>query len=179
MKNIKLIDKYDVNHIAQEVERNTDLWDENTERQKYLLHHKHTKSIFLYRAWSEDPLTNQIDKKTVPTTYVSRYPETKALLDELAAHLNGKLGRVMLALLPSHREVDTHIDKGEYYKYHNRYHLGILGGFSDLISGDDICKLQPGDLLWINNKIMHSARNHCDIDRVNLIFDLLPNHSEI
>ena len=109
------------------------------------------------------------------TTLARRFPATTQLLESLAAELGGRLGRARLALLPPGKVVLPHVDRGDYYRIRDRYHLVIRSeGGSPLRAGDEQIRLREGELWWFDNKALHDARNTSGEPRVHLIFDLLP-----
>ena len=78
--------------------------------------------------------------------------------------------------LPVGGEVGLHIDEGKYYKDKDRYHLSILGKYEYTV-GDETVLVEPGTLMWFNNKLMHGARNVGDCTRVTFVFDVPHNKS--
>ncbi len=76
--------------------------------------------------------------------------------------------------LPVGDIVGTHIDQGTYYLTKDRYHLSIQGRY-EYHCGDDVVNVEPGTLLWFNNKKPHGAKNIGDITRITFVFDV-PHH---
>lgn len=76
--------------------------------------------------------------------------------------------------LPVGEIVGTHIDQGTYYLNKDRYHLSIQGRY-EYHCGDDVVNVEPGTLLWFNNKKPHGAKNIGDITRITFVFDV-PHH---
>ena len=98
----------------------------------------------------------------------------RSFLKALAARQGAELGRAKLVMLPAGRRVYPHIDRGEYYRVRDRYHLVIRStAGSWLRAGDEEVTMQEGELWWFDNKAMHEAWNHGDQDRLHLIFDML------
>jgi aspartyl/asparaginyl beta-hydroxylase (cupin superfamily) len=108
-------------------------------------------------------------------TYTSEpYLHARSFLKALAARQGAELGRAKLVMLPAGRRVYPHIDRGEYYRVRDRYHLVIRStAGSWLRAGDEEVTMQEGELWWFDNKAMHEAWNHGDQDRLHLIFDML------
>jgi hypothetical protein len=71
-------------------------------------------------------------------------------------------------------EVGQHIDEGKYYLTKDRYHLSILGRYRYTVGGESV-DVEPGTLLWFNNKLMHGTHNIGDCTRVTFVFDV-PHH---
>lgn len=76
--------------------------------------------------------------------------------------------------LPVGGSVGTHIDKGTYYQTKDRYHLSIQGKYKYTV-GDEFVDVEPGTLLWFNNKLPHAAENIGDCVRITFVFDV-PHH---
>jgi hypothetical protein len=108
-------------------------------------------------------------------TYTSEpYVHARSFLKALAARQGAELGRAKLVMLPAGRRVYPHIDRGEYCRVRDRYHLVIRStAGSWLRAGDEEVTMQEGELWWFDNKAMHEAWNHGDQDRLHLIFDML------
>ncbi len=103
------------------------------------------------------------------------FPFTIAFLHGVSAELNASLGRAKLVRLPAGKRVYPHIDRGEYYKLRDRYHLVLLSrDGSWLKAGDEEVTMREGELWRFDNKQLHEACNHGSLDRIHLIFDLLP-----
>lgn len=73
--------------------------------------------------------------------------------------------------LPIGGEVGKHIDIGSYYQTRDRYHLAIQGTY-DYSVGDETVRVEPGTLLWFNNKLEHGTKNVGDCVRITFVFDV-------
>jgi len=71
-------------------------------------------------------------------------------------------------------EVGQHIDEGTYYLTKDRYHLSIQGTY-DYTVGGETYRVEPGTLLWFNNKLPHGTQNVGDCTRITFVFDV-PHH---
>lgn len=76
--------------------------------------------------------------------------------------------------LPVGGKVGKHIDIGTYYETRDRYHLSIQGKYKYMV-GDEEYVVEPGTLLWFNNKLPHGTENVGDCVRVTFVFDV-PHH---
>lgn len=74
--------------------------------------------------------------------------------------------------LPVGGVVGSHIDEGKYYLDKDRFHLSIQGTYR-YHCGDDEVDVEPGTLLWFNNKKMHGTVNTGDCVRITFVFDCL------
>lgn len=82
-----------------------------------------------------------------------------------------KFSRCGFLSLPVGGEVGTHIDVGDYYLTRDRYHLSIQGTYIYTV-GDESVVVEPGTLLWFNNKLPHGTKNIGDCVRVTFVFDV-------
>ena len=82
-----------------------------------------------------------------------------------------KMYRCGFLALPVGDIVGAHIDKGTYYQDKDRYHLSIKGQY-EYIVGNERITVDPGTLLWFNNKIPHGTVNLGDVTRVTFVFDV-------
>ena len=73
--------------------------------------------------------------------------------------------------LPVGGKVGTHIDIGEYYQSRDRYHLSIQGRYLYHV-GDEELLIEPGMLVWFNNKLPHGTENVGDDVRITFVFDV-------
>jgi mannose-6-phosphate isomerase-like protein (cupin superfamily) len=67
--------------------------------------------------------------------------------------------------------VGQHIDEGTYYQTRDRYHLAIQGKYTYTVGGEPY-DVEPGTLLWFNNKLMHGTEVLGDEVRVTFVFDI-------
>ena len=70
--------------------------------------------------------------------------------------------------------VGQHIDEGTYYLTKDRYHLSIQGTY-DYTVGGETYRVEPGTLLWFNNKLSHGTQNVGGCTRITFVFDV-PHH---
>lgn len=73
--------------------------------------------------------------------------------------------------LPIGGEVGKHIDLGSYYLTRDRYHLAIQGTYDYTVGGETV-RVEPGTLLWFNNKLEHGTKNVGDCVRITFVFDV-------
>lgn len=85
-----------------------------------------------------------------------------------------KYRRCAFLSLPVGQEVGFHIDEGTYYLTKDRYHLSIMGKYKYSV-GSETITVEPGTLFWFNNKMLHSAVNVGDTERITFVFDV-PHH---
>jgi len=76
--------------------------------------------------------------------------------------------------LPVGEIVGQHIDEGTYYLTKDRYHLSVQGVYEYTVGGET-AKVEPGTLMWFNNKKMHGTVNIGDVPRITFVFDVPHN----
>jgi aspartyl/asparaginyl beta-hydroxylase (cupin superfamily) len=109
------------------------------------------------------------------TTASSAFPLARAFITDVAAELDADLSRAKIVCLPAGRQVYPHIDRGEYYRFHGRYHMILKSSAGSWMkAGDEEVRMREGELWWFDNDQMHEAHNDGDEDRIHIIFDLLP-----
>ena len=82
-----------------------------------------------------------------------------------------KFSRCGFLSLPVGGEVGIHIDEGTYYLTRDRYHLSIQGSYDYTVGGETV-RVEPGTLLWFNNKLPHGTKNVGDVTRITFVFDV-------
>jgi hypothetical protein len=110
------------------------------------------------------------------TTASKAYPVARAFLEEIASALDSELSRAKIVCLPAGRRVYSHIDRGEYYRLRDRYHLVLKSTHGSWMkAADEETRMGEGELWWFDNDQYHEAFNDGDEDRIHMIFDLLPS----
>lgn len=113
------------------------------------------------------------------TSLSAQFPATVAFIEEFAAEQQCAPGRARFACLPAGKTVLPHVDRGEYYRLRDRYHLVILSEKGSVLNaGGESVRMREGELWWFDNKALHDACNDSGSDRIHLIFDLLPADAE-
>jgi aspartyl/asparaginyl beta-hydroxylase (cupin superfamily) len=103
------------------------------------------------------------------------YPIACSFLREIATALDSELSRAKIVCLPAGRRVYSHIDRGQYYRLRNRYHLVLKSTHGSWMkAADEETRMGEGELWWFDNDQFHEAFNDGDEDRIHMIFDLLP-----
>ncbi len=167
----------DTSAIRQELMAHDDAWLVETGRQARAPAQKDTNAIPL-RGLRRSAICGRRRRDVHESRYTgmsARFPETVRLIESLAAELGGELGRAKLAQVPPGKKVLPHVDRGEYYRLHNRHHLVIRSEKgSPLQAGDEEVRMQEEELWWFDNSALHAAQNDSTANRVHLIFDVLP-----
>jgi Aspartyl/Asparaginyl beta-hydroxylase len=109
------------------------------------------------------------------TTSSAKFPEVRALIEHWARQTCSQPGRAKIVCLPARRRVYPHIDRGAYYRQHDRYHAVLKSAQGSwLKAGDEEVRMREGELWWFDNQQVHEAFNDGDEDRIHIIFDMLP-----
>ena len=109
------------------------------------------------------------------TTGSTKFLVARAFLESLAAEQDAELSRAKIVRLMPGRRVFPHIDRGEYYRLRDRYHLVLRSqAGSCLKSGDEEVRMHEGERWRFDNKAVHEAFNDGQAERIHMIFDLLP-----
>jgi len=103
----------------------------------------------------------------VPTPAIKHHTEIVGFLKRNFK----KFSRCGFLSLASGEHVGLHIDEGTYYLTRDRYHLSIQGKYRYFV-GDESVIVEPGTLLWFNNKLMHGTENIGDCTRITFVFDV-------
>lgn len=103
----------------------------------------------------------------IPTAAIKHHTEIVGFLKRNFK----KFSRCGFLSLPVGGVVGRHIDIGTYYLTRDRYHLSIQGRYRYFV-GDEYVDVEPGTLLWFNNKLEHGTENIGDCTRVTFVFDV-------
>lgn len=103
----------------------------------------------------------------VPAPAFQRHTQVLGIVSRYFKHIS----RCGFLSLPVGGSVGTHIDVGNYYLTRDRYHLSIQGKYRYHVGDEDII-IEPGMLVWFNNKLPHGAENIGDETRITFVFDV-------
>lgn len=103
----------------------------------------------------------------IPTKAYNKHP---AVFEILQQYFKG-VSRCGYLSLPVGGTVGLHIDEGKYYLTRDRYHLSIQGKYRYFV-GDEYVDVEPGTLLWFNNKLKHGTENIGNEVRITFVFDV-------
>lgn len=177
MKNFRLIQGgIDVEPFQQEIASVPNAWNLNSGRKDKIAVQREADAIPI-RGLRKSKINGRknCDVHESRFTHTSKqFPKIRELLTSLAEQLGSELSRARVVRLPSGGKVYPHIDRGEYYRLRDRYHLVFkTEPGNTLTCEDEELHMKVGELWWFDNKKEHSAQNTSDEDRVHFIFDLL------
>jgi hypothetical protein len=173
--------RVDLEPLRRELAQHASAWDVQTGRQLTAPAQRHTNAIPL-RGLRRSCIRGRRRRDVHESRWTSlsaQFPATVAFIEEFAAEQNGTPGRARFACLPAGKTVLPHVDRGEYYRLRDRYHLVIRSESGSMLNaGGEAVRMQEGELWWFDNKAVHDACNDSGADRIHLIFDLLPAGAE-
>jgi hypothetical protein len=181
MQYFKLIrDAIDPRPFLDEIASVDGAWDASTGRQDKIAVQREAMAIPL-RGLKKSAIGNRARRDVHESRWTSTsklYPVACGFLKEIAGALDSELSRAKIVCLPAGRRVYSHIDRGEYYRLRNRYHLVLKSTHGSwLKAADEEVRMGEGQLWWFDNDQPHEAFNDGDEDRIHMIFDLLPQEN--
>lgn len=179
MKNfLKLADNVDVLPIMIELQRNSDLWNENTLRTQHPgTAHSEVSDIWVwFNELPKEELKNTVinDREVISYRAWKELPSIRPLICALMNQVQAvRLGRVIITNLPPGKEITPHVDGGAPAEYFQRYQIALqcLPG-NKFIIGDEEVQFKTGEVWQINNRDIHSVVNNSADDRIVIIVDL-------
>jgi hypothetical protein len=182
MNHFQLVEKdIDVRPILQELERHEEAWEAQMGRKEKVAVQREAAAIPI-RGLRRSCIRGRRRRDVHESRYTSlseEFPAVKAFLEEFAAGNEAELGRARIVRLPGTGHVHAHVDRGDYYRIRDRYHLVLQSAEgSHLRAADEEVWMRTGELWWFDNKRRHEAHNDAELDRIHLIFDLLPRNPE-
>ena len=178
MKHFKLIRSgVAVRPLLDELAAVADAWEQQTGRQEKVRVQREALAIPL-RGLRKSRCHGRARRDVQESRWTSgssRFPGLCALIGSVAVELECEPGRAKVVCLPAGRRGYPHIDRGEYYRLHERHHLVLRSSLGSwLRAGEEEVRMREGELWWFDNRAVHEAFNDGDEDRIHLIFDLLP-----
>lgn len=174
-----VLPQVDIQSFLAEVAINEHLWLKDTSRQQKVTVQRETNAIYLRSAVKPFP-PGESNGNNVhashQTRFAQHFPKIMAWLNNFSEQCEGELGRATIVRLAPKGRVYRHIDKGDYYRIRDRYHLVLHSPAGSLLgAGDEWIRMQSGEFWWFDNNAPHEAYNESDDWRIHLIFDVLPS----
>lgn len=178
MKYFRMIkDGIDVKPFLDEIDSIPDAWNLNTGRQDKIAVQREAQAIPL-RGLVKSKINGR-DRRDVHesryTTSSKKFALARRFLQQFATEHYADMGRAKIVRLMPGRRVYPHIDRGEYYFVRDRYHLILQSSAGSYMKcGDEEIRMREGELWWFDNNEMHEAYNDGELERIHMIFDMLP-----
>jgi hypothetical protein len=170
----KFYKKFDVTQLKIAVEKMNHEWDIDTSRQKEYAVHRRTKAYHIYTYPLDWQLyTPYVGKVTCQDDNI--FNLVNPIIDDLETMVKGKVGQCVLVKLKAKDLIGYHQDGDDYLMHSRRFHLPVITNDDISFSvGDETKVMGEGECWEINNGKLHAAHNKSTIDRVQLIFDIIP-----
>jgi hypothetical protein len=129
--------------------------------------------------WCKTHHKNFLKNKTcVPLIVIENGDYVKSPFYEIFPTLTGYMEanyptavRINLQKIRVLDKYHRHVDEGEYFLDKDRYSMCIQGTYKFYV-GDEMLKINQGDVLWFDNKKPHEAVNIGAKERIAVIFDV-------
>jgi|SaaInl6LU_22_DNA_1037377.scaffolds.fasta_scaffold36073_2 hypothetical protein len=103
------------------------------------------------------------------------YPKIDNLVEWICDYVKStRLGRIMIVKLDPMGDIPLHIDPGEYFTSHYRFHVPFITNDKMMFINEDKEKIHMplGHLCQLNNRKLHGAMNQSEFDRIHMIIDI-------
>jgi hypothetical protein len=103
-----------------------------------------------------------------------RLPQARAMIFDLMRRVDGeRLGRVMITRLAPGKSILPHADTDAHAAYYERYHIILQNGPGSVFrcGSEGVC-MQPGEVWWFDNSVVHEVVNASSDDRLTMIIDI-------
>lgn len=166
------IDVFPVLHALQ---RQPELWDQNTLRTTHPgTAHAEVSDIWVFFNDPTNPEAVVNDREVIPFPAWEKLPQLRPIIFNLMRAVEGvRLGRVIITRLPPGKSITPHVDGGAPATFYQRYQLMLqcLPGvvFS---AGDEQVQMRTGECWWFDNQQLHSVTNNSADDRIVVIIDV-------
>ena len=163
--------------FLEEIDKLDDVWALSTGRQDKIAVQREARAIPL-RGLRKSAIAGRQRRDVHESRWTNGsadFPIARDFLQGFAEARDSLLGRAKIVCLPAGKRVYPHVDRGDYYRVRNRYHLVLRSTHGSwLRAADEEVRMRAGELWWFDNKQMHEAYNDGEEDRIHLIFDMLP-----
>lgn len=167
----------DVQPFLDEITSIEGAWDISTGRQDKIAVQREAHAIPL-RGLVKSKINGRARRDVHESRFTNsseKFVLARDFLMSMAVELNAEMGRGKIVRLMPGRRVYPHIDRGEYYRLRDRYHLILRSPTGSYMkAGDEEVRMREGELWWFDNNQMHEAHNDGEADRIHMIFDMLP-----
>lgn len=155
------------------INRQPELWDQNTLRTKHpRTAHGDVSDIWLMFNETSGDVVNDIIVKPYPA--FEKLPQARPILFDLMRLVEGvTLGRVIITRLAPGKKITPHVDGGAPATYYTRYQVALQSLPGALFTiADETVNFESGEVWLIDNKKEHSVLNNSRDDRIVMIVDI-------
>lgn len=193
---LKITDGIDVLPLMLAIQRQPELWQEDT----FLRHYpqgpfasmetiflrfperldlsrikdeaKREKKLELYK---QNMLPGWDQHESIDYPNYAKLPQARPLIMALMQRVNGvRLGRCMINKLAPGGKIHRHADSPEHCRYwNNRMHIVLKSApGNDFECDGEHVWMKPGDIYWFDHSKEHEVHNNSAEDRIHLICDV-------
>jgi len=182
---LKIAEKTDVLPLVLELQRNPQLWDQNTER-RYAPDTPHGAMSDIWVRYNDRrpfdagqrPMSEINDEHhSVWYPAAGHLPAVKSYAMDLMARVRGEsLGGILITRLAPGAELDGHVDTGWHAGFYDKYYVALHNApesvfwFNPEPPGErERLHARTGDVHWFRNDIVHGVQNLSSEDRLAMI----------
>lgn len=174
---LKIAEGVDVLPTLTALQRNPDLWNENTLRTTHP-QSPHTEVddiwVMFNRIDPENPAATIDALQAYPYRAWDVLPHLRTIIFDLMRRVDGiQLGRVIISRMKPGAKIAPHIDEGAPATFFTRYQLALQcrPGCAFTIENESL-QMRPSEVWLINNRATHGVVNNSDDDRIACIIDI-------
>lgn len=176
---LKIAEGVDVIPLRLALHRNAQLWNQHTYRKETPgSPHSQMSDIWVryndaskYEAMSDFTGFNESHESIWYPSYIA-LPQLRPIIFGLMARVEGeRLGGVFITKIPPGGRIEPHVDTGWHVEYYNTKLYVVLQTNPNCYSrvGDEVVRMQTGEVWCFDNTVEHDIWNDGDDDRITLI----------
>lgn len=178
MKNFLKIGTFDPLPLLAEIQRQPELWKEDTYLRDYPQGpFEDVETIFLRfppASVSQLEQGKRDQHECVWMDGMVRLPSARAIIFALMTRLAGeRIGRVMINKIRPGGRIYPHADTPVHAEYWDRHHVVLQSAPGCTFRcGEETIYMPVGDCWWFQNAHEHEVQNGSGLDRIHLIIDI-------
>jgi len=154
-------------------------WDNEYSQTRMNAFEVHNHVYVLPLMWSMQNLSEEPNVDAPKTEFYNDYYKDKFFnaVSKVMGN-NGKFVRALFTNLPAGAKIMPHVDAGVSLGSNKRVHIPIISNPDVIFTvGGEDRYIQAGEVVEINNSVLHSVKNLSSKDRIHLILDWYSNES--